>query len=65
MFSIVKSKYIQLLKYATLDRHYGTFLVTQHASKPAEYKHVGQDDDINTNRLGQLRRISPSLQHYV
>ena len=35
------------IKLSHLVWHYGTFLVAQHASKPAEYKHVDQDDDID------------------
>ena len=52
------------IKLCHLGRHYGTFLFAQRASKPAEYKHVDQNDDIGLNRLWQLRQISPALQHY-
>jgi len=32
-------------------RHYGTFLIAQQASKPAEYRDVDYDEEVGENRL--------------
>jgi hypothetical protein len=50
-FQYESVQYYSIIKLCHLVWHYGTFLVAQQASKPAEYKHVDQDQGIDHNRL--------------
>ena len=42
---------ILIITLCHLVWHYDTFLVAQQASKPTEYKHVDQDEDVEYNGL--------------
>jgi hypothetical protein len=51
LFISKKTKNTFIIKRCQLDGHYGTFLVAQQASNPAEHKHVDQDKDVDYDRL--------------